>query len=70
MANWHISAWIVYMAIFSANMKLREYKSQIIKFKDGEQVFIEKLSKNGDKIAEQEQIILSQKMLLLITCLR
>ena len=46
---------------FSANMKLREYKSQIIKFKDGEQVFVEKLSKNGDKIAEQEQIILSQE---------
>ena len=47
--------------LFSANSEIRDYKNQVVKFKDGEQVFIEKLSKNGDKIAEQEQVILTQK---------
>lgn len=46
---------------FSANTKLKEYKNQVIKLKDGEQLFIEKLNENGQKIAEQDQIILSQK---------
>ena len=46
---------------FSATTKLNEYKNQVIKLKDGEQLFIEKLSKNGEKLAEQDQIILSQK---------
>tara|TARA_R100001015_G_C4578565_1_gene135453 strand:+ start:235 stop:948 length:714 start_codon:yes stop_codon:yes gene_type:complete len=41
--------------------QLSAFKSQINKFALGEQVFIEKLNKNGDKIVEQEQIILSQK---------
>lgn len=45
----------------SANSKLLEYKNQVIKLKDGEQIFIEKLNKKGEKIAEQEQVILSQK---------
>ena len=47
--------------LISANSEIRDYKNQVVKFKDGEQVFIEKLSKNGDKIAEQEQVILTQK---------
>ena len=46
---------------FSATTKLNEYKNQVIKLKDGEQLFIEKLSKNGEKLAEQDQIILTQK---------
>ena len=45
----------------SANSKLLEYKNQVIKLKDGEQTFIEKLNKKGEKIAEQDQVILSQK---------
>ena len=32
-----------------------------MKLKDGEQLFIEKLNKNGEKITEQDQIILTQK---------
>ena len=40
--------------------KLQDYKNQVIKFQDGEQVFIEKLNEKGEKIAEQDQIILSQ----------
>jgi len=47
--------------LFSANEKLTDYKNQVVKFKDGEQVFVEKLNKNGDKIAEQEQVILTQR---------
>ena len=46
---------------FSANTKLKEYKNQVIKLKDGEQLFIEKLNEKGEKIAEQDQIILTQK---------
>ena len=46
---------------FAAHSQLKEYKNQIIKFKDGEQVFIEKLNEKGEKIAEQEQVILTQK---------
>ena len=41
--------------------QLSAFKSQINKFALGEQVFIEKINVNGDKIIEQEQIILSQK---------
>jgi len=41
--------------------QLSAFKTQMQKFSLGEQVFIEKLNKNGDKIIEQEQIILSQK---------
>tara|TARA_A100001201_G_C4075715_1_gene197257 strand:+ start:362 stop:964 length:603 start_codon:yes stop_codon:yes gene_type:complete len=43
------------------NSKLQDYKNQVVKFKNGEQVFIEKLNEKGEKIAEQDQIILSQK---------
>jgi len=46
---------------FSANSRLQDYKNQVIKFKDGEQVFIEKLNDNGEKLAQQDQVILSQK---------
>lgn len=46
---------------FSMNSKLQDYKNQVVKFKNGEQVFIEKLNEKGEKIAEQDQIILSQK---------
>jgi hypothetical protein len=46
---------------FSANSKLQEYKNQVIKLKDGEQIFIEKLNDKGERIAEQDQVILSQK---------
>ena len=46
---------------FSANSKLLEYKNQVIKLKDGEQLFIEKLNDKGERIAEQDQVILSQK---------
>jgi hypothetical protein len=56
-----IILFILIWQLFSANERLRDYKSQVIKFKDGEQVFVEKLNENGEKIAEQEQVILSQK---------
>jgi regulatory protein YycH of two-component signal transduction system YycFG len=46
---------------FSVNSKLQEYKNQVIKLKDGEQLFIEKLNEKGERIAEQDQVILSQK---------
>jgi|TARA_R110000822_G_scaffold128530_3_gene264398 hypothetical protein len=46
--------------VLSANSQLEEFKGQIIKFKDGEQVFVKKLNEKGEKIAEQDQIILSQ----------
>ena len=46
---------------FSANSRLQDYKNQVIKLKDGEQLFIEKLNEKGEKIAEQDQIILTQK---------
>jgi len=47
--------------VLSANSQLEDFKSQIIKFKDGEQLFVQKLNEKGEKIAEQDQIILSQK---------
>ena len=47
--------------VFSANERMSDYKNQILKFKDGEQVFVEKLNEKGDKIAEQEQVILTQR---------
>tara|TARA_R110001592_G_scaffold20489_7_gene83053 strand:- start:1824 stop:2504 length:681 start_codon:yes stop_codon:yes gene_type:complete len=40
--------------------KLQDYKSQVIKFKNTEQVFIERINEKGEKIAEQDQIILTQ----------
>ena len=43
------------------NSQLSAFKSQINKFALGEQVFIEKINVNGEKIIEQQQIILSQK---------
>ena len=43
------------------NSKLQDYKNQVVKFKDTEQVFVEKLNEKGEKLAEQEQVILSQK---------
>ena len=46
---------------FAKHAQLTEYRNQIVKFKDGEQVFIEKLNEKGEKIAEQEQVILTQK---------
>ena len=46
---------------FSMSSKLQDYKNQVVKFKDTEQVFIEKLNNKGEKLAEQEQVILSQK---------
>tara|TARA_B100000497_G_C7683105_1_gene413493 strand:- start:1687 stop:2364 length:678 start_codon:yes stop_codon:yes gene_type:complete len=56
-----IILFILIWQLFSANERLRDYKSQVVKFKDGEQVFVEKLNENGEKIAEQEQVILSQR---------
>jgi len=41
--------------------QLSAFKSQIQKFNLGDQVFIETKDKNGEKIIEQNQIILSQK---------
>ena len=41
--------------------QLSAFKTQMQKFSLGEQVFIEKINKSGDKIIEQDQIILSQK---------
>lgn len=46
---------------FSMNSKLQDYKNQVVKFKDGEQVFVEKLNERGERIAEQDQIILTQE---------
>lgn len=46
---------------FAAHSQLKDYKNQIVKFKDGEQVFIEKLNEKGERIAEQDQVILTQK---------
>ena len=53
--------FILITQLLSSNAKLNEYKEQIIKFKDGEQFFTQKINDNGEKIAEQDQIILSQK---------
>jgi len=41
--------------------QLSAYKQQVKKFNLGDQVFIERTNKQGEKIIEQEQIILSQK---------
>lgn len=41
--------------------QLSAYKQQVNKFNLGDQVFIERTNKQGEKIIEQEQIILSQK---------
>jgi hypothetical protein len=41
--------------------QLSAYKKQMKKFSLGDQVFIERENKKGEKIIEQEQIILSQK---------
>ena len=46
---------------YSSHVELSEYKNQIIKLKDGEQVFVEKINEQGLKIGEQDQLILSQK---------
>lgn len=46
---------------YSSHVELGEYKNQIIKLKDGEQVFVEKINEQGLKIGEQDQVILSQK---------
>lgn len=46
---------------YSSHVELNQFKNQIIKLKDGEQVFVEKINEQGIKIAEQDQIILTQK---------
>ena len=46
--------------LVSASSRLQDYKNQVIKLKDGEQLFIEKLNDKGEKLAEQDQVILSQ----------
>ena len=53
--------FILITQLLSTNAKLNEYKNQIVKFKDGEQFFTQKINENGEKIAEQDQIILTQK---------
>ena len=53
--------FILVSQLLSTNAKLNDFKKQVIKFKDGEQYFIQKLNNNGERIAEQDQIILSQK---------
>ena len=53
--------FILVSQLLSTNAKLNDFKKQVIKFKDGEQYFIQKLNDNGERIAEQDQIILSQK---------
>jgi|TARA_B100001094_G_scaffold302417_1_gene329617 hypothetical protein len=53
--------FILISQLLSTNAKLNDFKKQVIKFKDGEQYFIQKLNDNGERIAEQDQIILSQK---------
>lgn len=53
--------FILITQLLSTNAKLNEYKEQIVKFKDGEQFFTQKINDNGEKIAEQDQIILTQK---------
>ena len=40
---------------------MQDYKDQMMLFKDKEQVFIETINGNGEKIAEQQQIIMTQK---------
>ena len=56
-----ILLFILITQLLSTNAKLNEYKEQVVKFKDGEQFFIQKINDNGEKIAQQDQIILSQK---------
>ena len=46
---------------FSANIRLQDYKNQVIKFKDGEQLFLQKLNEKGEELSQQDQVILSQK---------
>jgi len=46
---------------YSSHVEINEFKNQIIKLKDGEQLFVEKINKQGEKIAEQDQLILTQK---------
>ena len=46
---------------YSSHVELNEFKNQVIKLKDGEQLFVEKINEQGLKIAEQDQIILTQK---------
>ncbi len=53
--------FILITQLLSTNAKLNEYKEQVVKFKDGEQFFIQKINDNGEKIAKQAQNILSQQ---------
>ena len=46
---------------YSSNAKLSDYKEQVLKLKDGEQLFIQQLNEKGQEVVEQQQIILSQK---------
>ena len=45
----------------SSHSKLKDYKNQMLKFDLKEQKYIETIDDNGNKIIEQEQIILTQK---------
>tara|TARA_R110000824_G_scaffold40986_8_gene122439 strand:+ start:3034 stop:3705 length:672 start_codon:yes stop_codon:yes gene_type:complete len=46
---------------WSSNAEMQDFKDQVMLFKDKEQVFIETENKRGEKIAEQQQIIMTQK---------
>lgn len=46
---------------YTSRAELSDFKSQILKFDLKEQKYIETIGENGERIVEQEQIILSQK---------
>ena len=57
---------LILLAIFiwtswTTASRLQEYKNEVVKFKDGEQVFTEQINQQGELIAEQTQVILTQK---------
>ncbi len=52
---------ILFLRGCNQQAQLSAYKKQMKKFSLGDQVFIERENKKGEKIIEQEQIILSQK---------
>jgi len=45
----------------NSSNELHDFKEQILKFELSEQKYIERIDENGDKIIEQQQVILSQK---------
>ena len=52
---------VMFQDMRDSEQRLNDFKSQISKFEIGEQKYLQIIDEQGNKIAEQEQVVISQK---------